>query len=449
MRVPDIQNFGLVHFRNRVFEPEELSCDIDRLAKYLREHLSDRHPFVYLLSTNHVKFVIAYFAVIKAGTICVLVEPDIGELEFQEMRSDSPPAAIIRVATSRLEFSYESEIELCRDAAQVSDELENVCTMIYTAADDGHMKGAMLTHENIVSDVLSGAECEKISTSSVSCAAIPYSHLFGLASGVLVPASQGGQIYIMDSDKSFPQMIADLVESPVTHLYTVPMILHLMTRARPAENARLTDVVCGGVALPRPVFERFKKKFGIEIRQGYGLSEASPICTLTRPGDVIVPDSVGRAMTCCKLRIADADRAQPTEHGPCGEILIDGANVMKGYYRRPQATATALSGGVLHTGDIGTIDRNGYLRLLGLKKRMLNRGGSNIYPSHIERLLRRHDGIHDASLTPLPDSSLLGTTKVHATIQLEEGYHLTPDEIAAWCEIALSPKNRPHVISIA
>jgi long-chain acyl-CoA synthetase len=448
MRIPDIQTYGRVYFRSRIFEPEELSDRIDRLAKYLSDQTSDRTPFVYLLSPNHLKFIVAYFAIIKAKKICVLVEPNIGEIEYNEMRAEASPAAVIRVDTSTMDFSHESEIELCGHASELSHELEDVCTMIYTAGDDGRLKAAMLTHENMVSDAISGAECDGVSAASVSCAAIPYNHLFGLVSGFLGPAALGGGIFISDPDKSFSQTIAELVESPVTHLYAVPMILHLMTRARLSANTDLENVVCGGVALPAAIHERFRKKTGLEIRQGYGLSEAAPICTLTRPGDTVISDSVGRALTCCTLKVADSDSAPPTEHGPRGEILVQGANVMKGYYRHPQATTAALSGGYLHTGDIGTIDQNGYLRLLGLKKRMYNLGGVNIYPSHIERLLCYREEVRSASLTTVPYTSLLGSARLHATIQLREGYQLTTEDMTAWCAANLSPKNRPHIFTI-
>jgi long-chain acyl-CoA synthetase len=437
----DHLRIGPVIFRGRTYSPEAVTRQIDEVASFLDQRCRGRSPIVYLFATNHVKTVAAYLGILKSGRVCLLADPATKALEWAEMTRDAPPSAVIRFDESTDLLDLEREITL-EDGAldqEAARELEDVCTLLFTAADDGYAKAAMLTHDNMLANARSVVECNSVDEGTPSCSLIPFCHLFALQTGLLGPAICGAPVSLVGPEclARLRSVVDALLGAGVERLYSVPPILYVLAKAWASTGTPKlpATVVSGGVKLPASILERYRQAFGKEIHEGYGLTEAAPICTWHRPLDRIRPQSVGRAFSCCDLRIED-ESGNPAPLGTVGEVCVRGTNVMKGYLRHPVATSRALQGGWLHTGDLGRLDADGFLYLTGLKKRMLNVAGRKVYPAEVERMMRHHPNVQAITILGRdhePHADVVcGIAKLHSKGAEEEFAFTT------WCSESIS-----------
>jgi len=198
----------------------------------------------------------------------------------------------------------------------------------------------------------------------------------------------------------------------------------------------LRYVASGAAALPVRVLEGFQGHSGTPISEGYGLSEASPVVTTNAAGPVIKPGTVGPALPGVEVKIVGAD-GNELPVGELGELVCRGANVMMGYWHQPEATAEALQDGWLHTGDLATMDSDGYFSIVDRKKDMIIVSGYNVYPREVEETLFRHPAVADAAVVQYPDA--YQGESVMAYVVLKQGQTATEQEIIDFCrnEIAV------------
>jgi long-chain acyl-CoA synthetase len=206
----------------------------------------------------------------------------------------------------------------------------------------------------------------------------------------------------------------------------------------------LRVAVSGGASLPEDVMRTFEDKYGIEVLEGYGMTETASSCSFNRPGDRKVL-SIGKPLWGVTMRVADSsDKPLPPGPEHVGEILIRGHNVMKGYLGRAEATAETLRGGWLHTGDLGYVDTDGFYFIVDRAKDLVIRGGYNVYPREIEEVLYAHPSILEAAVIGKPDERL--GEEVVAVVVLREGASLSAEEIIAYCRERLAAYKYPREI---
>jgi len=442
-------NVRNIFFRGETFSGEHIRASVNDLAAYLISKANPNSPFMYLFAHNHLKTVIAYFAIIRAGFIVVLVNPHIKRLELHEMLIDAPPTALIRINKYQLKFEYEKEITFCEDVRYVKNnhDLDDVCTLVYTAADDGYAKAAMLTKKNILTNAHALVKDGETNERNVFCALLPFYHMFGLQTGVFVPMMTKGSLLIEDiSDLRRLATIADEIKSyKVSNIYSLP-ILYYLFGVVPEITEQLNYVnsfVSGGYKLPLPIFQRFLEKIGKEIQEGYGLTEASPVCSWHRPGEKIKTESVGKAIRCCDIKILNMQDTECSV-GEIGEICIKGHNVMKGYYNQKELTLQTMQNGWLHTGDLGAMDEEGYVYVSGLKKRMLNVGGRNVYPAEVERFIKQYQHVEHVEV--YRGTSKLQGDVVKAQIKLRDHTENAENAFKQWCLEHISHYKIPKTI---
>jgi long-chain acyl-CoA synthetase len=191
------------------------------------------------------------------------------------------------------------------------------------------------------------------------------------------------------------------------------------------------------------VLEDFEKTFGARILEGYGLSETSPVACFNQVHRPSKPGTVGLPIRSCEVRIVD-DADRPVTAGERGEVVIRGVNVMKGYYKQPDETATALRGGWFHTGDIGVLDGEGYLSIVDRKKDMILRGGTNVYPREIEELLMTHPAVSLAAVIGVPDDRL--GEEIKAIVVRKPGAGVSADDLIAWTREQLAAFKYPRTV---
>jgi long-chain acyl-CoA synthetase len=447
----DRLKFGNIYFRDKTYTPDTVIQSIDAVAESLNKRVTSNSPFVYLFAPNHIKMVYALFGIIKSGRICVLVDPAIGKLELAEMITDTIPGALIRIDKTTDTFDFEKEFEFrdCGVEEKRLEGLEDVCLIMYTNASDGWAKGAMLTNESMLANAEAIISSNSIAKGTVSCSIIALNHLFGLQTGLIAPSLIQGDVLIIEpSDYATIRAIGNqIVTHKVTHIYAVPLVFYLLKKAPQMKEVagNIRSLVSGGCKLSKKILEGYRTDWQLNIREGYGLTEASPICTWHRPEDVIKPDSIGRAFPCCEVAILDPqDQVLPV--GKVGEICIKGQNVMKGYFNNPEATQVTLKNGWLHSGDSGRMDNDGYVYFIECKKRMFNVGGNKVYPAELERLLKIHSNVIRVAVLGESDRLLYNVIRVH--VELRNKNEEAKKEYDDWCWNNISKYKLPQKIEL-
>ena len=195
--------------------------------------------------------------------------------------------------------------------------------------------------------------------------------------------------------------------------------------------------------MPVEIMEKFQKVFGVRVLEGYGLSETSPLACFNQFEKPSKPGTVGQAIFGVEVKIFDEnDREVPV--GERGEVVIRGHNVMKGYYKRPEATAEAFRNGWFHTGDIGILDDEGYLSIVDRKKDMILRGGYNVYPRELEEVIMTHEAVSLVAVIGVPNERL--GEEVKAFIVLKPGFELTENEMIDWCKEQFAANKYPRFV---
>jgi long-chain acyl-CoA synthetase len=197
--------------------------------------------------------------------------------------------------------------------------------------------------------------------------------------------------------------------------------------------------------MPVEVMHAFNRKYGVKILEGYGLSETSPVASFNHLDREAKPGSIGTPIWGVEMKLVDAEGRTPPD-GELGEIAIRGHNVMKGYYKRPDATAEAIRDGWFHSGDVAYRDADGYYFIKDRVKDMIIRGGFNVYPREIEEVLYAHPAVAEAAVIGVPDLAL--GEEIRAVVSLKPGQSATPEELAAYCKERLAAYKYPRSVEI-
>ncbi|MFY9892063.1 MAG: AMP-binding protein [Streptosporangiaceae bacterium] len=422
---------------------------------------------------NVPQFLTAYFGALKAGLTILPMNPLLKAPEIEHQLTDSGATIMVGLAGLHAEAAKACELtglplylagepppgESARPLAELmsSEPLsepggsiwpgnaDDTAVLIYTSGTTGKPKGAELTHFLLymnctVSGQLFGARPE-----DVTLAVLPFFHVFGLSSVINVSIRYGGCLSVVPRFE--PGAVLDAIESDrCTVIAGVPTMLHALAQldvtGRDLSALRVT--VSGGASLPENVMQTFERKYGVEVLEGYGLSETGSTTSFNRPGDR-KPLSVGKPIWGVQMRVAGSGD-QPLPPGPdqIGEILIRGHNVMKGYRNRPDATADALKGGWLHTGDLGYQDSDGFYFIVDRTKDLVIRGGYNVYPREIEEVLYAHPGIAEAAVIGKADERL--GEEVVAVVVLADDSGPGEQEIIAYCRERLAAYKYPREV---
>jgi len=207
--------------------------------------------------------------------------------------------------------------------------------------------------------------------------------------------------------------------------------------------ASLRLISSGGAPMPIELMNRFQETFGVRVLEGYGLSEASPVVSFNHADRPSKVGTVGQALWGVDIRCVD-DEDKPVPTGEKGEVIIRGHNIMKGYYKQPEATAEAMRNGWLHTGDIGVLDAEGYLSIVDRKKDMIIRGGYNVYPRELEEVLSTHPAVSVVAVVGVSHDKL--GEEVKAFVVKKTNSDVTEDELIAWCKEEMAAYKYPRHI---
>ncbi len=446
-----------------------------RAAAGLREAGLSPGQVVALQLPNIPQFLVAYFGALKAGLVVLPLNPLLMAPELEYHLTDSAAALLIGFQGLHAEAAKACETtgvplylvsagegalpegtrpvtELISTAPLdepggdvVARGPDDTAVLVYTSGTTGKPKGAELTHFQLYMNCTVAGGLFGARSDDVVLAVLPFFHVFGLSSVMNVFVRYGGCLSILPRFQ--PSAVLDAIEADrCTVIGGVPTMLHALAQQdiTGRDLSALRVAVSGGASLPEDVMRTFEDKYGIEVLEGYGMTETASSCSFNRPGDRKVL-SIGKPLWGVRMRVADSsDQLLPPGREHVGEILIRGHNVMKGYLGRPEATAETLRGGWLHSGDLGYVDEDGFYFIVDRAKDLVIRGGYNVYPREIEEVLYAHPAILEAAVIGKPDERL--GEEVVAVVVLREGASVSAEEIIAYCRERLAAYKYPREI---
>jgi long-chain acyl-CoA synthetase len=437
-----------------------------RVAGLLREHGLRAGDRVGVMLPNVPYFAVVYYGVLRAGGTVVPMNVLLKERETSFYLTDSGARAIFAwhefeaPARAGAETAGADLFEVrpggfeellagaTPDSAVVARAADDTAVVLYTSGTTGTPKGAELTHANLGRNVEIVAQMLEVVPDDVILGALPLFHAFGQTCGLNAALAAGAQLTLIP--RFDPVKALEILERDrVTIFEGVPTMFSAMLHSEQAEAvdaSTLRYCVSGGAAMPVEVMRAFEARFGCGVLEGYGLSETSPAATFNHPDRPRKAGSIGTPIEGVQLRVAD-EAGNEVVPGDAGEILIRGHNVMKGYWRRPEATAEAIDGdGWFHTGDIGRVDEDGYFFIVDRKKDMIIRGGYNVYPREIEEVLHEHPAVREAAVVGVTHAEL--GEEVAAAVALKPGRRAEPGELREFVKSRVAAYKYPRRVWI-
>ncbi len=330
-------------------------------------------------------------------------------------------------------------------------ESEQPINLQYTSGTTGFPKGALLSHRNLLINGWCVGEGQNLTAADRACSPVPLYHCFGCVIGVICAMVRGAAL-LVPAEYFDAQKTLDCLESEgATAIYGVPtMFIALIEHPSYASRdlSTLRTGVMAGAPCPVELMKRVIDDMGArEITIAYGMTECSPGATQTRPDDTLQRrvETVGIALPGAEIRVVSPETGEACADGEQGEVCMRGHNVMLGYYDMPEATADAIDAeGWMHSGDLGVLDADGYLRITGRIKDMVIRGGENLYPREIEEVLYEHPAIEQAEVVGVPDDRF--GEELCACLRLHEGAAASAEELRAFCAERLAHFKVPRYI---
>ena len=457
----------------------------NKIANGLREMGIQAGDKVALSCLNLPYFPMIYFGILKAGAVvvplsvllkreevayhledsaakayfCFLGAPGLPMLEegyagFQQTDScehfrvitaqptDAPP--IDGLSTLGMLMQGQSPV-----AETATTSAEDTAVIIYTSGTTGRPKGAELTHSNLLQNAILSADLYSASAEDTLLTVLPLFHIFAMT--VMMNAG----IYRGAKNVLLPRFDAEAVlglmaKHQVTYFAGVPTmywgLLNYQSDRFDLEEiaGNLKMCLSGGASLPVKVLEDFEAKFKVQILEGYGMSEGSPVVTFNQIETGRKPGSIGTPVWGVEVKVVN-DEGEEVPVGEKGEIVYRGHNVMKGYYNKPEANAKTIRNGWLHSGDIGKMDDDGFFYVVDRTKDMVIRGGLNVYPREVEDVMMKHEDVSLVAVIGVPDDQY--GEEIKACVVLKDGATTTEDELRAWTKERIAAYKYPRIVS--
>ncbi len=439
---------------------------------------------VALSCLNIPYFPIIYFGILKAGAVVVPLSVLLKENEVAYHLKDSEAKAYFCFVGNDLlpmgERGYKgfNEAPLCEDfymimpnptmASPINDvktlgalmngqssSLESNITspddtaiIIYTSGTTGKPKGAELSHANIFMNALVCKGLMDMTYEDKGLVVLPLFHIFSMVVLMVNIVYSGGEGVLLPRFDA--QAVLDtMVKHKVTIFAGVPTMYWALTNHEANEadiqaiSKNLKIAISGGASLPINVLDSFEKKFNVEIIEGYGMSEGSPVVTFNHRSIGCKPGSIGTAIWGVQVKLVDADGNEVAQ-GEKGELIYKGHNVMKGYYKKPEANAKTIKNGWLYSGDIATKDEDGFYYIVDRTKDMIIRGGLNVYPREVEDAMMEHEAVSLVAVIGVPNEAR--GEEIKACVVLKPNATVSEDELMAWTKSRIADYKYPRIV---
>ena len=459
----------------RVFTYAEFQAAIDRAAAMLSGRGIGKGDVVSLLMPNSVEYIIGYFACWKLGALAGPVNSLLKEHEIEFVMNNSEAKAILvhsefeplieklrpqlPYLKAVINFDDEANPGYARlrraDSMATQSSTPEACVpnddaiIIYTSGTTGKPKGCLLTHGNLVANARQISEWLHFTENDRLLTIMPLFHMNAVSVTTMSALYAGGSTVVSPkfSASKFWNVISDY---QITSFGSVATMLSMLLNTYPdgvpegLKTEQVRFAMCGSAPVPAEVMKKFEETFHCPVIEGYGLSESTCRSTFNPPDERRRAGSCGMPIGNEMKVVDDDDNAVPD--GELGEIVLRGENILKGYFKNPEATERAFRGGWFHTGDVGYRDKDGFYYIVDRKTDMIIRGGENIYPREIDEVLYKHPAVAAAATIGVPDQ--LYGEEVAAFIVLKDGMAATDEELIAHCKAELADYKCPKSVRI-
>ncbi len=475
------------------FTFEQLNALCNRVANALVEMRVGHGDKVALVCPNLPFFPIVYYAVMKAGAAVVPLNVLLRPREIAYHLTDSDAKAVFvfegtpelaLAATVKEAFDQVSScehlivmtmeplaaspVEGARTLTEITENQpetfetfptapDDTCAILYTSGTTGQPKGAELTHLNLMTNVtttygihIKFLELNRNHEGQKTCLiTLPLFHTTGQTCQMNTNLYGGHRVVLLPRFDA--RATLDAMRRERVNFWTgVPTMYWALLRYAEENDFDISGIAeniavatSGGAPMPVEVMREFEEKFNVRISEGYGLSETSPLATFNQFENPPKAGTVGQPIFGVEIKCVDENDSE-VRTGERGEVVIRGSNVMKGYYKRPEATAEAFRNGWFHTGDIGIFDADGYLSIVDRKKDMILRGGYNIYPRELEEVIMTNPSVSLVAVVAVPDERL--GEEVKAFVVKKHGADLTEEEFIGWCKTQFAANKYPRFV---
>ncbi|WP_329433080.1 long-chain fatty acid--CoA ligase [Streptomyces sp. NBC_01280] len=440
----------------------ELDALAGRVAALLAARGVTPGDRVGLMLPNLLEFPVLYYGVLRAGAIVVPMNPLLKSREVAHYLGDSGAvllfafAPVAEEATAGAKGTAADVVPVGPGsltqllaahpvpAPEQTREEQDTAVILYTSGTTGVPKGAELTHANLVhnSEIIA-TPLLRLSPEDVLLGCLPLFHAFGQTCAMNAAVTSGARLTLMP--RFDPTLALQTIQQrQVTIFEGVPTMYAAMLAAdaqQPGAHDASTLRLCasGGASLPVEVLHAFEAAFDCPVLEGFGMSETSPVASFNHLDRPRKAGSIGTPIEGIELCLIDAKDG-------VGELCVRGHNIMKGYWGRPEATAETIVGGWLRTGDLATVDEDGYYFIVDRKKDLVIRGGYNVYPREIEEVLHEHPAVAEAAVIGIPHPTL--GEDVAAVVALHPGNEATADELREFVRARVAPYKYPRDVWI-
>ncbi|MFC4302100.1 long-chain-fatty-acid--CoA ligase [Cohnella boryungensis] len=494
----DYPEHKALDFLGRSYTYRQLLRHCCKMANALRALPIAAGDRVAIMLPNCPQAVIAYYGALMAGAVVVQTNPTYTERELRAQLEDSGATVLIvldllmpRVVQARentelkhivvttlsdglpfpknvlypikrrqeypnLKVNYSAAEGVLRWSAflrrglatQICQEVDadkDLAMIQYTGGTTGGPKGVMLTHGNLLANTIQTTEwCYRAEAGKERyLAVLPLFHVFGLTVLLNQAIHRAGWLLLVPRFE--PKAVLETIRRCKPTIFPGAPTMYIALLNAPAmqegDLASIKMCISGAAPLPRDVQDNFERKSGGKLIEGYGLTEASPVTHCNPIWGYRKSGTIGLPLPDTDARIVDPDGWEPLPTGVIGELIVRGPQVMAGYWNRPEDTAAALRDGWLRTGDLGTMDAEGFFTILDRKKDLILAGGFNVYPREVEEVLFEHPAVKEASVLGVPDP-YRGET-VQAYIVLKDGWQVSEMQLDRWCRERLASYKVP------
>jgi long-chain acyl-CoA synthetase len=421
---------------------------------------------VGLVLPNVPSFPVVHYGALMAGAAVVPMSPLLKAREIDYYLRDSGARLVVAADTSARPAVEAAEavgipavaVDAVRPESLMADRAltepvpraeDDDAVILYTSGTTGPPKGAELTHANLSGNARTTADTLLEATpDDVIMGCLPLFHVFGLTCGLNAAVLTASALTLLPRFDG-AAALAVIARDRVTVFEGVPTMFSAMLHAPGAAGVDVSTLrlcMSGGAAMPVEVLRSFEETFGCAVLEGYGLSETSPVVSFNHPHAERRIGSIGTPIRGVQMRLVD-DGGNDVPPGEVGEIAVLGPNVMKGYWRKPEETATAIPDGWFRTGDLARKDDQGYYAIVDRKKEMIIRGGYNVYPREIEEALYEHPAVAEVASIGIPHPEL--GEEVGAAVVLKPGATASPDELREWAKARVAAYKYPRHVWLA
>ncbi|TYL40683.1 long-chain-fatty-acid--CoA ligase [Natronococcus pandeyae] len=476
-----------IGFRGEETSYEEFWGQTGAFAAALEERGIGEEDRIALYLPNVPPFVIAFHGTLRSGGVVVPMNPQYKSREIGHLLADSEAKVVVALADlvpfveevrddtsvehvvsvgGEAEGAIPFEEFLVRGAPDIVErDDDDVAVQPYTSGTTGQPKGVQLTHRNLESNTSMANELipDGIRPEDKQLGVLPLFHIYGMTVVMNATLFSGGTYYAVPQWDA-QEAVSIIEEQELTLMHGVPAMYNDVINQPGADEFDLSSLrLCGvgGSGIPVEVLRQFEALYDVQLYEGYGLTETSPITHFNSPIEGRRVGSVGKTVPGVDSRVVDEnfEEVDPVEEGPIdeentdltditGEIVVSGPNVMKGYYGLPEANEEAFTEADgktwFHTGDLGYYDEDGFFYVVDREKHMIVTGGYNVYPREVEELLFEHEAVADAAVVGIPDERRGETVKAYIVPTPDSD--VSPDEIREYCLTNLAEYKHPREV---